>query len=178
MKIGVDLVTFFQELRRRNLFRVAGLYCVVSWILIQIGAAVLPAFEAPTWVLKVFISLIFAGLPVAMIFAWAFELTADGVRPTKTIKPEESISHITRRKLDYVIIGGLLLVAGLIVADNTILRKYADLPAPVMTAESAPPSFAASDDVDFGNVIAVLPFANRSVRKEDAYFAAGIHEDR
>jgi len=175
---------FFQELRRRNLFRVAGLYCVVSWILIQIGAAVFPAFEAPTWVLKVFITVIALGFPFAMIFAWAFEMTPDGVKPTKNIKPGDSISHITRRKLDYVIIGGLGLVAALIIADNTILRpkfdpKNPNVPHPQFTesTESLETFLPPTDMTTFNDTIAVLPFVNRSVRQEDAYFAAGIHDD-
>ena len=176
--------SFFQELRRRNLFRVAGLYCVVSWILIQIGAAVFPAFEAPTWVLKVFISLVALGFPVAMIFAWAFEMTPDGVKPTKTITPDESISHLTRRKLDFVIIGGLGLVAALIVADNTILRPKTNVqnpnvfsPQPSESTENREVYAPPADMAEFNDTIAVLPFVNRSLREEDAYFAAGIHDD-
>lgn len=175
---------FFQELRRRNLFRVAGLYFVVSWILIQVGAAVFPAFEAPNWVLKVFITLIALGFPFAMVFAWAFEMTPDGVKPTKTIDPKNSISHLTRRKLDYVIIAGLGLVAALIVADNTVFRSKANVqnssissPAPRESVQSKEVLASPSDIAGFNDTIAVLPFANRSVRKEDAYFAAGIHDD-
>ena len=105
----------FHELRRRNVFRVAGVYAVVGWLLIQVGVAVLPTFEAPGWVLKVFIALILAGFPIALILAWAFEVTPEGVKLTAAVPENESVSGKTGRKLDFAIAGGLAVLIGLIV---------------------------------------------------------------
>lgn len=102
------------------MFRVAGVYAVVGWLLIQVGVAVLPTFEAPGWVLKVFIALILAGFPIALILAWAFELTPDGIKPTVSVSEGESITGQTGRKLDYVIVAGLALVALMIVGDRLL----------------------------------------------------------
>lgn len=109
---------FFDELKRRNVFRVAGVYAVVGWLLIQVGVAVLPTFGAPSWVAKVYIALILAGFPIALILGWAFEMTPEGVKLTKNVPEGESIAPKTGRKLDYAILCGLALVVIVVVADR------------------------------------------------------------
>src|SRR3954451_24389722 len=76
----MNLQLFFAELRRRNVYRVAVTYGVVAWLLIQAASILFPTFEAPTWVMKVFVTAVILGFPVALILAWAFELTPEGVR--------------------------------------------------------------------------------------------------
>ncbi len=108
----------FEELKRRNVFRVAGVYAVVGWLLIQIAVAVLPTFEAPSWVAKVFIAMILGGFPIAMILAWAFEMTPEGVKLTANVPEGESIAPKTGRRLDYAILGGIALIAVMFVVDR------------------------------------------------------------
>ena len=156
---------FFRELRRRNVFRVAGVYAVVGWLLIQIGVAVLPTFEAPAWVLKVFIALISTGLPIAIIFAWAFEMTPEGIKPTTTVAEDESITQRTGRRLDYVIIAGLALVAMLIIGDRLV-------PQSGKTAGAA-----AARAVGTVASVAVLPFIDLSPDGDQEYFSDGISEE-
>ena len=93
------LGSFFAELKRRNVYKVAVAYAVVAWLLLQALSILLPAFDAPPWVLRVFIATIAAGFPLALVFAWAFELTPEGLKRTEEVAPQQSISRKTGRKL-------------------------------------------------------------------------------
>ncbi|KCZ90794.1 hypothetical protein [Hyphomonas johnsonii] len=155
----------FRELRRRNVFRVAAVYAVVGWLLIQVGVAVLPTFEAPGWVLKVFIALIFAGFAIAIVFAWAFEVTPEGMRPTAKVAEGESIAPQTGRKLDMVILAGLALVAVMIIGDRLMPEKPGQ---GVARSETHAPG---------GASVAVLPFIDLSPDGDQEYFSDGISEE-
>jgi pentatricopeptide repeat protein len=163
--VGTILNQFFRELRRRNVLRVAGVYAVVGWLLIQIGVAILPTFEAPAWVLKVFIALILTGLPIAIIFAWAFEMTPEGIKPTMAVADGESITQRTGRRLDYVIIAGLALVAVMIIGDRLVPQA----------GQAA--SAVAARAVGTGASVAVLPFIDLSPDGDQEYFSDGISEE-
>ena len=157
----------FAELRRRNVFRIAGVYAVVGWLVIQVIVAVLPTFGAPPWVAKAFITLIAAGFPIALILAWAFEMTPDGMKPTASVPDGASITAKTGKSLDYVIIGGLALVAVMIIADRMMPEKLGTIVAQNITAESLPANTS----------IAVLPFADLSPDNDQEYFSDGIAEE-
>ncbi len=175
----------FDELKRRNVFRVAGVYAVVGWLLIQVAVAVLPTFEAPAWVAKVFIALILGGFPVAMILAWAFEMTPEGVKLTANVPEGASIAPKTGRKLEYAILGGVALVAVMFIYDRMT-------PEPFVTAASQPPqgedgkplhpeelsapAESVTKDAPAAS-IAVLPFADLSPGKDQDYFSQGIAEE-
>jgi TolB-like protein/Tfp pilus assembly protein PilF len=153
-------MSFIAELRRRNVFRVGVAYAIVAWLLIEVASVVLPTFEAPEWVMKVFTFLLILGFPVALIFAWAFELTPEGIKREAAVDPAESITHATGRKLDFAIIG-LLAVAVIYFAVNEFVLEAEPEQASVVREKS----------------IAVLPLANRSANEEDAFFVDGIHDD-
>src|SRR3954469_24753774 len=91
--------SFFAELKRRNVYRVAVAYAVASWLLIQIATQVFPFFDIPNWTVRLVILLLILGLPVALILAWAFELTPEGIKRTEDVPEDESIRHHTGRKL-------------------------------------------------------------------------------
>src|SRR2546423_926108 len=150
---------FFAELRRRNVYKVAVAYAIVSWLLIQAASILFPTFEAPPWVMKVVVAVIFLGFPLALILAWAFELTPEGIKRTEEVAPNESMTRRTGRQLDFIIIGVLVLAVALLVLD----RFYH--PKETTTAEPNAKS------------IAVLPFENRSEDKANAYFADGIQDE-
>ncbi len=95
----MDQRNFFTELKRRNVYKVAVAYAVVAWLLLQALSILLPAFEAPAWVLRVFIAAIAAGFPLALVFAWAFELTPEGLKRTEEVEPKQSIRRKTGRKI-------------------------------------------------------------------------------
>src|SRR5437762_5253444 len=90
---------FFAELKRRNVYKVAVAYAVVAWLLIQAASILFPTFEAPPWVMKVFVSLLVLGFPVALVFSWAFEITPEGIKRESEVEPNKSISRHTGRKI-------------------------------------------------------------------------------
>src|SRR5437588_3205463 len=90
---------FFAELKRRNVYKVAVAYAIVAWLLIQGASILFPTFEAPAWVMKVFITAVIFGFPVALIFAWAFEITPEGIKRAEDVDVGKSITHQTGRKL-------------------------------------------------------------------------------
>jgi TolB-like protein/Tfp pilus assembly protein PilF len=155
----VNSRNFFAELKRRNVYKVAVAYAVVAWLVIQAASIVLPTFETPSWILKVIIFVVIIGFPVALIFAWAFELTPEGLKRTEDVDVSESITRRTGRKLDFLIIAVLLLVIAVLV--------YQRLHLTVSPVRSNIPEKS----------IAVLPFENRSEDKANAYFADGIQDE-
>src|SRR6267378_1664790 len=90
---------FFAELKRRNVYKVAVAYAVVSWLLVQAASIVFPTFEAPTWAMKALIAILAIGFPVAAVLAWAFEITPEGIVRAEDVLPNESITRKTGRKL-------------------------------------------------------------------------------
>jgi len=159
------MASLLSELRRRNVFKVGAAYAVVGWIVVEIASVVLPGFGAPDWVLKVMMLVVILGFPFAVIFAWAYELTSEGLKREKDIDRSQSITTETGQKLNYAIIG-LLTLAVIILVAKDLLPGASDISEPVV-----------SEDVDRKS-IAVLPFANRSAAAENAeFFAAGIHDD-
>ena len=147
---------FLAELRRRNVYKVAVAYAVVAWIALQAASFLLPSFGAPEWVFRVLVLLVVLGFALAVAFSWAFELTPEGLKRTHEVPHEHSITHVTGRKLDFVIIGLLVVALGVSVYLN--VRK-----------KESGSHRAAS--------IAVLPFTSRSVDPEHAMFADGIHDE-
>src|SRR6478609_49180 len=106
---------FFAELKRRNVYKVAIAYAVVAWLLMQVASQIFPFFEIPNWAVRLVVLLLVIGFPVAMILAWAFELTPEGIKRAEDVDLSKSITRKTGRKLDFFIIVVLLLVIGILV---------------------------------------------------------------
>ena len=147
-------MSFLGEIKRRKVFQVAAVYAVVAWLLIQVADVVLPAFEAPTWILQVVIFLLILGFPVALVLSWAFDLTPEGVvrDEGRSYSPKTS-----GRKIEFALIGLLVVAVGWI--------GFRELNPPGPGTEGVLP-----------NSVAVLPFENLSPDPSNAYFAAGIHD--
>ena len=90
---------FFAELKRRNVYKVAAAYVVVAWLLIQVATQVFPFFEIPNWAVRLVVLLLILGFPVALILAWAFELTPEGIKRAEDVDPNESITPRTGRRI-------------------------------------------------------------------------------
>jgi TolB-like protein len=164
---------FFAELKRRNVYKVAVAYAVVAWLLIQAASILFPTFEAPPWVMKVFVVVIILGFPVALILAWAFELTPEGIKRTDEVDPNEFSTPHSGRKLIGITIVVAVIAAGLF-AFQFLRGKPAATPGPGATfasvATPAPPAIPEKS-------IAVLPFENLSEDKANAFFATGIQDE-
>ncbi len=115
---------FFTELKRRNVVKVAVAYIVVGWILIEASSVLMPAFGAPDWVFRIFALLIVLGFPLALVFAWAFEMTSEGLKRTEDVAIDQSITGQTGQKLNYTIIGLLVVALGISIS---MLRTVAGL---------------------------------------------------
>ncbi|TMP91368.1 MAG: hypothetical protein E6L06_05375, partial [Verrucomicrobia bacterium] len=102
--IVMDPATFLTELKRRKVYRVAVAYAIVAWLLIQAASILFPTFEAPPWVMKVFVTAVILGFPVALILAWAFELTPEGLRRSEEVAPRESKTRKPGSKWTAVIV--------------------------------------------------------------------------
>src|ERR1700688_3337591 len=109
-----DKPTFFSELKRRNVYKVAVAYAVVSWLIIQIATQVFPFFEIPNWAVRLVVLLLIAGFPVALIFSWAFEITPEGIKRESEIAGDKSITHHTGRKIVALTIALAVTAAGLL----------------------------------------------------------------
>ena len=157
-------MSFIDELKRRNVIRVAIAYAIAAWLLIEITATTFPILKLPEWSVTLVTVLVLIGFPLALIFAWAFELTPAGLKKEKDVDRSESITHVTGRKLDFAIIG-VLAVA---------LFFFASAHQWGSEKESA----NSTDTAKLGaQSIAILPFVNRSNRDEDLFFTDGIHDD-
>ena len=172
---------FFDELKRRNVVRVGIAYIVVGWIVFQIGEVMFPTFGTPDWVFKTIILVIAVGFPFALIFAWAFELTPEGVKKTRDVNVAASVTAATGRKLDFMIIAALVVALGYFVWER---QTPSDSPAhrPDSVAESVATVEAIESGESFEEdapkrSIAVIPFVNMSSDKEQEWFADGLTEE-
>src|SRR5947209_4979730 len=112
--VVMDLAAFFTELKRRKVYKVAAAYAIVAWLLIQAASILFPTFEAPPWVMKVFVTAVILGLPVALILAWAFELTPEGIRRDEEVAPRESKEPKAGRKWTAIIVAAAVLAPALL----------------------------------------------------------------
>jgi len=155
-------VSFFAELKRRNVIRVGIAYAVVAWVLAQIAEFAFENFGAPDWVLKSVVVVLLLGMPLVLIFAWAYEMTPEGIKREREVDRSQSITPQTGRKLDRMIIAVLLVALGWFAWDKFGSSTDSE---PLQTAESV----AAS--------VAVLPFVAMSNGPDDEYFADGLTEE-
>src|SRR3982750_4343237 len=116
---------FFTELKRRNVVRMAGLYLVGAWLLVQVAGTILPMFGAPEWLPRTLVVLLAGGVGPVLIFSWAFELTPQGLKRDAQVAPEESIAPRTGRRMDRMIIAVLLLALGYFAFDKFVLTRRA-----------------------------------------------------
>lgn len=146
--------SFWVELQRRNVYKVAAAYAVFVWLIVQIASIVFPAFEIANWVMQALLVVAAIGFPVTVVLAWIYDLTPEGIRRTDDVTEALPGQKLTGRKLDFVIIGVLILAIGFLVTEKYLYRG-----APVLS-----------------NSVAVLPFENLSDDPGNAYFAAGVHD--
>lgn len=157
------MADIFTELKRRNVFRVGAVYVVTAWLLAQAGDLAAENFGAPDWVMQMFMVMLALGVPIALIFAWAFEITPEGIKKEKDVDRTQSITPTTGRKLDRFII----LLMGIALVYFAVTHQWG--------AEDSVPE--AGPQIAVGKSIAVLPFANMSDSPEHEYFSDGISEE-
>ena len=166
---------FFQELKRRNVFRVGAAYAVVAWLLMQAADILLGNFGAPAWVFQSFVALLALGFPLALFLAWAYELTPDGIRRSEDVGPEAAVRAAGTQRLDWVIIGGLALVLAIMVVERLWpVEREAEVAQPPVVVEAETP--VQLQDAAQAS-IAVLAFEDLSSGRDQEFFAEGMSEE-
>ena len=150
-----DKSSFFAELKRRNVYKVAVAYAVAGWALAQGIAQVFPVFGVPNWIIQLIVLLIVIGFPIALVFAWAFEITPEGLKRTEDV--DLTTPHRIHGPWIYIVLVGVAVSISLF-----FLGRY-----------TAPNGITSGDE---NKSIAVLPFATLSDDRDDAYFADGVQD--
>jgi len=157
------MTSFFGELKRRNVVKVAVAYAIVGWLLIEVTSTVFPVLQIPDWAIALVTMLLILGFPIALILSWAYEITPEGMKRSHEIPVTESTTHVIGRKIDFVIIGVLAIAVAFFAVERFVL------------VEEAPSSPASTVD---RRSIAVIPFSYNSADEENAeFFSDGIHDN-
>jgi TolB-like protein len=161
----VKIDNFFSELKRRNVYKVAVAYAIVGWLLVQVATQVFPFLEIPNWVVRLVIALVAIGFPIALVIAWAFEATPEGIKRTEVADAMPVSAAIGRKKHAWIYV---VAIAGAISVTLFFLGRY--------TAGSGTPRQSEAATVS-AKSIAVLPFDNLSRDPDNAFFAEGVQDE-
>ncbi|HSE11300.1 MAG TPA: hypothetical protein VLB69_01585 [Rudaea sp.] len=178
--------SLFAELKRRNVFKAGIAYLALGWVVTQVTSTVAPAFNLPGWIVPVVVWIGVIGFPFVIAFSWIYEITPEGLRRESEVDRSASITHITGRRMDYLIVGLLVIAIGFTAFDRYRPRRIAtatsiEVTSPAVStgaaASSAAPAAAPAAPAASDNSIAVLPFVNMSSDKEQDFFSDGITEE-
>jgi TolB-like protein/Tfp pilus assembly protein PilF len=173
----MNLDNFFAELKRRNVYKVAVAYAVVGWLVIQVSSTVLPTFHAPEWVVQTLVVLVALGFPIALVIAWAFELTPEGLKRTEDVDRAAMAPQPRKHAWIFIVLVGAALSIGVFLLGRLTARSNAvsRSASEELRRDKQGEAFAGSSIPQ--KSIAVLPFENLSDDKSAAYFADGIQDE-
>ncbi|HSC13010.1 MAG TPA: hypothetical protein VLC97_18705 [Rhodanobacteraceae bacterium] len=175
-------MSLIDELKRRNVFKAGAAYLALGWVVTQVTSTVAPVLHLPEWISPVVIWIGVIGFPFVILFSWVYELTPEGLKREREVDRSASITHVTSRRLDYIIIGLLVVAIGLFAFDRFSPRKAepaaasAEATTPAANSASAASIASASPAVNDSS-IAVLPFVDMSQSRDQEYFSDGLSEE-
>jgi len=170
-------MNFIADLKRRNVFRMAGLYLVAAWLLVQVCSTVLPVFDVPAWALRAVIVVLAIGFVPALVIAWVFELTPQGLKRDVEVKPQESIAPQTARRMDRWLLVVAVLAIGYFAVDKFVLAPRRDAELVARTTEHVTPGADPEKSKAGARSIAVLPFVSMSTDADNGFFSDGLSEE-
>jgi len=176
-------MSFFEELKRRNVVRVGLAYGIAGWVLLQVADLVLENIEAPSWVIQALMLFVLLGFVAAVVIAWAYEITPEGIKKESEVDRSQSIAGHTGKKLDRIIIGFLVLAVGVLLIDrsekgpDTFPQETTDQITQAGDKKMYPAPFLPDEALPRDPSIAVLPFADMSPEQDQGYFSDGISEE-
>ncbi len=177
------MTSLLTELKRRNLFRIAALYLVGGWIILQVADVLFGLLDLPDWSLRLVVAILALGFPVVLVFAWIYEVTPEGLKPARAVSPEQSITSETGRKLNTAITVILVIAVLLLIGDRIFQRDVTQSPITGQTVEYSSvtenglASESLSPPVPQKQSVAVLPFVDMSPAKDQEYFTDGLTEN-
>jgi len=167
-------MSFFSELKRRNVFRVIVLYVISSWVILQAADVLSAILPVPEWTGSFVFLLLVLAFPMVVIFSWVYEITPEGIKREKSVQPEESVTHVTGRRIDLLISVVAVLAIVVVIADRLVPEPH----EVVESSESADPVESAGTQQSVAeNTIAILPFDDMSEAGDQAYFSDGLAEE-
>ncbi len=170
-------MSLIAELKRRNVIRMAGLYLVGAWLIAQVAETILPAFEVPNWVMRAIVIVLALGFVPAVIVAWVFELTPDGIKRDQDVDRSASIAPKTAQRMNRTIIVLMVVALGYFAVDKMLLAPQRDAALIMQATKQATAATQGHESNANPTSIAVLPFVNMSSDKEQDYFSDGLSEE-
>jgi len=171
---------FLEELKRRNVGRVAILYIILGYVVLEIFGVFVHLLDLPPWVGRSAVLLLVLGFPVALLVAWIYEITPEGLKPTEQVAPHQSIRHLTGRRLDRAIIAVLAIALAYFITDKFWLSKHVTSPSEQATTTNATTTTALTPNIAVTapeKSVAVLPFVDMSEKHDQEYFSDGLSEE-
>ena len=170
-------MNFLNELKRRNVIRMASLYLVGAWLLVQVSSTVLPMFDAPAWLPRSIVILLAVCFIPALVFSWVFELTPGGIKRDAEVNPDESIAPQTARRMDRLILVLLAIALAYFGFDKFVLAPRRDAALVAQTTKQVTADVSAQKSKVNPRSIAVMPFVNMSTDAENEFFSDGLSEE-